>query len=199
MQAYTQAYLQKSGPWAWRWIQLFGLALCSGPLVPNSSPDNGKRPAVEWPNFGGRPSVLARRRASRPREIILGGGDRSSFKIGRFFARTCYFISAPRSASHRAKPRFARHDGPMIELVHAKGRCRTDCVRSWNLQSFAMPQQCGERLRLDWKVAEAINCIYARRDELADSLKDVDVDLAVLLKARVAQRDAGRALRDHIR
>ena len=60
------------------------------------------------------------------------------------------------------------------------------------------PPDCPERVRLGRKVAETISAVHSLKDEFSESPKDAS--LAILLdQARTAQREAERALRNHIR
>jgi cob(I)alamin adenosyltransferase len=60
-----------------------------------------------------------------------------------------------------------------------------------------MAQECAERARLSQKLADAINAVYALRDQENDGVRKNDVSLAVQLnQARTAHRVAERALRD---
>jgi hypothetical protein len=63
----------------------------------------------------------------------------------------------------------------------------------------SMPAECLERRRLARKVAEAVAAVYALRDQKREAGDKRDTGLSVRLdQAKIAQRDAERALHDHI-
>ncbi len=62
-----------------------------------------------------------------------------------------------------------------------------------------MLQECAERNRLSRKLAEAINSVSVLKDQENDDKRKNDASLPLQInQARTAQRNAERALKDHM-